>query len=123
MSTKRKIVLALATCALISIGLAMGATNLPDDRGRVVRIVAQRFTYTPSEIVLRTGEAVTLEFEALDFTHGFSVPDLGIRADLVEGQVTRVKLTPEKSGVYEFHCDNFCGADHEQMDGKIVVQD
>lgn len=123
MTATRKITLALASCALISIGLAIGATNSPEEPGRVIRIVAQRFAYTPSEIVLKKGEAVTLELEALDFAHGFSVPDLGIRADLVEGKVTLVRLTPEKSGVYEFHCDNFCGADHEQMDGKIIVQD
>ncbi len=123
MTARRRLALALASCALISIGLAIGATNSSDDQSRVIRIVAQRFSYTPSEIVLKKGEAVTLELEALDFAHGFNVPDLGIRADLVEGQVTRVQLTPEKSGVYEFHCDNFCGADHEQMDGKIIVQD
>lgn len=122
MATKPEIGLALGACALISIGLAIGATTSENADETVIRIVAQRFSYTPSEIKLKKGEAATLEFEALDFTHGFSVPDLGIRADLIEGQVTRVHFTPEKSGVYEFHCDNFCGADHEQMDGKIIVQ-
>ena len=77
----------------------------------------------PNEIVLRKGEPVVLEFQSLDFTHGFSIPDLKLRADLPPGQVTRVRLTPEKSGVYDFLCDNFCGAGHEQMNGRIVVRD
>jgi cytochrome c oxidase subunit 2 len=123
MATKREMGLVIGACALISIGIAIGATNPESGQGTVIRVVAQRFSYNPSEIVLKKGRAATLEFEALDFTHGFNVPDLGIRADLIEGQVTQVHLTPEKSGVYEFHCDNFCGADHEQMDGKIIVQD
>lgn len=123
MAKRREIGLALGACTVISIGLAIGATTPENGQGTVIRVVAQRFSYTPSEIVLKKGEVATLEFEALDFTHGFNVPDLGIRAGLIEGQVTHVHLTPEKSGVYEFHCDNFCGADHEQMDGKFIVRD
>jgi heme/copper-type cytochrome/quinol oxidase subunit 2 len=26
-------------------------------------------------------------------------------------------------GVYEFLCDNFCGSDHEEMSGRIVVRE
>jgi cytochrome c oxidase subunit 2 len=55
--------------------------------------------------------------------HGFKVPALNIRADLPPGTVTRVRLTPEKAGTYDFLCDNFCGAGHEQMEGRIVVKE
>jgi len=89
----------------------------------VIEIVAQRFRYTPNEIVLQKGKPARLEFGALDFTHGFTIPDLGIRADLPPGRVTIVRLTPDKAGVYDFLCDNFCGAGHEQMNGKIIVKE
>lgn len=112
--------------ATLAVGVAMAAS---DGRGQgagqetVVRIVAQRFVYTPNEIVLHKGQPAVLEFTALDFTHDFSVPDLGLRADLTPGKVTAVRLTPDKAGTYDFLCDNFCGAGHEQMSGRIVVSD
>ena len=88
----------------------------------VVKVIAQKFKYTPNEIILKKGQASVLEFTALDFVHGFHIPDLKIRSDLMPGRVTRVELKIEKEGIYEFLCDNFCGDGHEEMAGKIVVK-
>lgn len=112
----------LATIALVTIGVAHSAAP-KSGKERVIRIVAQRFSYTPSEIVLKAGEPVRLEFTSRDFVHGFKIPDLDIRADLPPGRVSIVRLTPQKAGVYDFLCDNFCGAGHEEMSGKIIVKD
>jgi len=119
------IVCAVLTFAGAVVGTAISAQEARQSHGQetVVKIVAQRFVYTPNEIVLQKGQPAILEFSSLDFMHGFSIPDLKIRADLPPGQVTRVALTPEKSGVYDFLCDNFCGAGHEQMNGRIIVKD
>jgi len=89
---------------------------------RVIKIQAKRFVYTPNEITIKKGEAVVLEFTSLDFVHGFNIPDLKIRADLPPGQITRVSIKPEKAGVYDFLCDNFCGSGHEEMSGRIIVK-
>lgn len=88
---------------------------------RIVKIVAQRFSFSPNEIKLRKGEDVILEFTSLDFVHGFSIPDLNLRADLPPGKVIQLHITPEKTGVYDFLCDNFCGSGHEEMHGRITV--
>lgn len=90
---------------------------------QVIKIVARRFAYTPNEIVVKKAQPVVLEFTSIDFVHGFKIPDLNIRADLPPGKVTRIRLTPENPGVYDFLCDNFCGAGHEQMSGRIFVKD
>ena len=117
----------IGAACLVFAAIAMSnnarSENPNPKKERVIKIVAKRFTYTPSEIVLKTGEPVRLEFTSLDFIHGFNVPDLNIRADLPPGQVTTVRLLPKKAGTYEFLCDNFCGAEHEDMHGKIVVKD
>jgi cytochrome c oxidase subunit 2 len=89
----------------------------------VIQVTAQRYSYSPSEIVLHKGQPAVLEITSRDFMHGFKVPALNIRADLPPGTVTRVRLTPEKAGTYDFLCDNFCGAGHEQMEGRIVVKE
>jgi cytochrome c oxidase subunit 2 len=117
----------IALGALGLIGTLMGAgvgaqvETRAAHKERVIKIVAQRYRYSPNEIVLKKGPPVVLEFTALDFVHGFKIPDLNIRADLPPGKVTHVRITPQKEGVYDFLCDNFCGSSHEEMNGRIVV--
>ena len=115
----------VAASLILSSGVALSAQSGPNGSAQetVIEIVAQRFRYTPNEIVLQKGKPARLEFRALDFTHGFTIPDLGIRADLPPGKVTQIRLTPDKAGVYDFLCDNFCGAGHEQMNGRIIVKE
>ena len=91
------------------------------DQERVIKVVAQRFVYSPNEIVIKKGEPVVVEFTAIDFRHGFKVPDLDLRADLPPERVTRIRIKPENVGAYDFLCDNFCGSGHEEMSGRIVV--
>jgi len=100
---------------------AGAATRPTGKKERVIKVQAKKFVYTPNRIVLKQGESVVLEFTALDFMHGFKIPDWNIRADLMPGQVTRVSLKPDNAGEFDFLCDNFCGTGHEEMSGKIIV--
>jgi cytochrome c oxidase subunit 2 len=88
---------------------------------RVIKIVAKKFDFTPSEIHLKKGEHVVLELTAADRKHGFKVPELGIRVDVQPGSTTRVDLTPQKVGKFAFACDIFCGDGHEDMTGTLFV--
>jgi cytochrome c oxidase subunit 2 len=65
---------------------------------------------------------VTLALKAIDFTHGFFIPDLNVRTDLIPGRAVTLKLKLDRPGRYAFLCDNFCGDGHEQMSGLLVVQ-
>ena len=126
MRNARVIGIALGVVGLIGtlMGTTLGAqleARAPN-KERVIKIVAQRFQYSPNEIVLKKGLPVVLELTALDFVHGFKIPDLNIRADLPPGKVTQVRITPQKEGVYDFLCDNFCGGSHEEMNGRIIVR-
>lgn len=89
----------------------------------VIKIVAKKFDYTPNVIKLKKGVPVVLEFTTLDVVMGFKVPDLGVRADIIPGKVSRVRLVPDKVGTFPFLCDIFCGSGHEDMTGTIVVTD
>jgi cytochrome c oxidase subunit II len=88
---------------------------------RIIKLTARRFTYEPAEIALKAGEPVLIAIRSLDFIHGMNLPDLGLRLDLVPGRVTSLPLHPQKPGVIEFVCDNFCGDGHEEMHGRFVV--
>lgn len=90
---------------------------------QVIKITAKRFEYTPNEIRLKKGVAAILELTSLDRLHGFNCPDLEVRADISPGKVSRLRIVPQKAGIYEFHCDIFCGDGHEGMSGKIIVEE
>ena len=104
-------------------GFLTAALGAQAAHGKVIRIVAQRFVFTPSEITLRKGETVTLEFVTRDILMGFNAPDFQARSDIVPGQTARVTLTPAKTGTFPFLCDVFCGSGHENMNGVIKVVD
>jgi cytochrome c oxidase subunit 2 len=107
-------------------GICLGAASgVGKDAGseQVIGVTAQRFTFTPNEIVVKKGRPVVLEFSSLDFVHGFNIPSLKLRADLPPGKITRVRFTPDRAGEHPFVCDNFCGEGHEDMHGRIVVKE
>ena len=108
--------LALLSCAMLGVVQARNAKE------RVIKIEARKFRFAPNLIELKQGEAVVLELTAVDFPHGFSVPELHVRADLVMGKTVKVKLKPEQAGQFGFLCDNFCGSGHEEMAGTIIVK-
>jgi cytochrome c oxidase subunit II len=99
--------------------LSLGAVQTAE---RTIKITAHKFEYEPNQIQLKLGEPVVLELTSKDVTHGFNISELGLRADLEPGETVSVRLVPEKTGTFEFHCDNFCGIDHESMSGTITVQ-
>jgi cytochrome c oxidase subunit II len=113
----------IAAWAYKNFGLAQAlAGSMGQAEEQVVQIQARKFAYIPNQLVLKKGRPALLEFSAVDFTHGFNLPDFKLRADLIQGQVTRVRLLPDRAGTFVFLCDNFCGAGHEEMNGKILVE-
>lgn len=92
------------------------------DKEQVVQMTARRFEFEPGTVVVKKGQPVMLEITSHDFVHGFNVPDLGLRADLPPGKVTKLRFVPDRVGTFPFVCDNFCGAGHEEMHGSIIVK-
>lgn len=88
---------------------------------QVIQLVAKKFVFTPEKIEVKAGQRLQLELSTLDFAHGFSLPDLKLRADLVPDQIVRLNLRFDKPGDYVFLCDNYCGDGHEDMFGRFLV--
>jgi cytochrome c oxidase subunit 2 len=115
---------ALAAAALAVAGCVAAAQVAPQAPSvQTVEILAQKFNFTPEEIKVKKGVPVDLELTTLDRLHGFDVPGLGLRAQIVPGETTHVKFTPDKAGRFLFHCDVFCGEGHEDMDAAIIVEE
>ena len=121
---KRRRVATLTATALAVVGCVAGAGLAPKSPPvQKVEILAQRFNFTPDEIKVKKGMPVDLELTTLDRLHGFDVPSLGLRAQIVPGETTHVTFTPDKAGRFPFHCDVFCGEGHEDMDAAIIVEE
>jgi len=88
---------------------------------QVIKVMVKRFEYSPHDMRLKRGLPVVLELTSLDVPHGFNLPDLHVRADVIPGQVTRLRLVPDRVGTFTFRCDVFCGTRHEELDGSLTV--
>ena len=124
----KRLITVTALVVLTTVGMTAGwrrfaTAAVPAGAEQVVHMTAKKFEYTPNQITLKKGVPVVLEITAIDRDHGFKVPELGVRADLKSGQVTRVRIVPDRTGTFEFRCDVFCGSGHEDMSGEIVVVD
>ena len=124
---KRKVGMG-AMVSAVSVVLLIGAASLvlaksKDQGERVVPIKVKRFEYMPKEVTLKKGVPVVLELKSLDVPHGFNLPDLAVRADVLPGQTARVRIVPKQTGRFVFHCDIFCGTGHEELEGAIVVKE
>ena len=100
---------------------SVAALALAKPRERIIKIVARKFVFVPSEIRMKQGETVVLQLTAPEVPMGLSLPDFGVRADIMPGKVTTLQLTPDKTGTFTFLCDVFCGTGHEDMNGTLIV--
>src|SRR3954465_14783 len=105
-STRSRVAVATVGAVLLGTGaIAVHVAAQPTEQ--VIKVAVKKFEYAPSEIRLKKGVPVVLEFTTADVVMGFNVPDLNARADVVPGKVTRVRIVPGKTGVFTFFCDIF----------------
>src|SRR5262245_20564830 len=106
----------LVALAIGAVGLGWAAQPLARSQAqpRVVRITAERFTFTPSEVTVAVGTEIEFQLSSEDTAHGFRI--LGESVDVAipkrgRGDTT-VRFTPAAEGRYTFECSRMCGAGH-----------
>jgi cytochrome c oxidase subunit 2 len=100
---------------------AAGLIAAEEGTPRRIAVSARKFEFSPNEIRLKKGERVVFELTALDFPHGFSVPDFGVRRDFLPGKLVEMEFSADRAGRFQFLCDNFCGEGHDGMSGILIV--
>lgn len=111
------------TLTCLAFALAV-ATPLESQTRRVIRITAERFAFTPSEVVLAPGEEVELRLKSDDTAHGFRIVGTGINVTIPKrgrGELS-VMFRQAEPGRYTFECSRMCGAGHNFMRGVLVVR-
>lgn len=112
----------VATPAADTAAIESPAAARPPDR--IIRLVAERFTFVPSRIKLKLGEVVELRIRSLDTDHGFRLQDTDVNVVIPKrgrGEV-RVLFRAQRKGVFHFFCSKACGAGHTIMRGRIIVK-
>ena len=104
---------------------ALGSAGFDAQERRVIRVTAERFSFTPSRIEIDAGEEVELRIKSDDTAHGFRIVGLDTNVAIPKrgkGELT-VTLKVDTPGRYEFHCNRMCGAGHNFMRGELVVRE
>ena len=102
--------------------IAFGQNERKPDR--VITIVAERFSYSPSKITVKQGELVEFVLSSDDTDHGFRIPEAQIDVAIPQNGKgeARVRVVLHKKGNYTFECSRPCGAGHNLMRGTILVK-
>lgn len=74
-----------------------------------------------TRLVLPVNQAIRFVMTTDDVLHSFWVPEFRIKQDLVPGQVTELRLTPDLEGTYVVRCAEICGLDHTNMLAEVEV--
>ncbi len=74
-----------------------------------------------NELHVPVGQKVKLIMASEDVIHDFFVPAFRVKNDVVPGKYTTLWFEATKPGTYHLFCAEYCGMNHSQMIGSIVV--
>ncbi|MDP9018379.1 MAG: cytochrome c oxidase subunit II [Candidatus Eremiobacteraeota bacterium] len=97
-----------------------GLRKLPDGKYEAYYI-AQVFLFQPQTLTIPVGSTVTFFVTSPDVVHGFYIAMTDINMMAVPGWVNTQTHTFNKKGNYLLLCHEYCGAGHQNMSAKIVV--
>ncbi|MEP6503936.1 MAG: cytochrome c oxidase subunit II [Betaproteobacteria bacterium] len=74
-----------------------------------------------NELHVPQGEPVVLTMTSEDVIHSFFIPAFRIKQDVLPGRYTRLWFTATQLGDFPLFCSEYCGSQHSQMTGRVVV--
>jgi len=97
----------------------------------VVDVTGQQWLWTfhyagtnvsTTQLVLPEGREVEFQITSKDVTHGFWIAQMAVQVDANDGVSTEIHTTPDKLGVFDIRCTQFCGLNHASMvtQGRVV---
>jgi cytochrome c oxidase subunit 2 len=90
--------------------------------GSDIYLVARMWNWSPV-LRLRRGAQYTLHLSSLDVNHGFSLFPLNVNIQVVPGYDYGLRVTPSEAGDFRVVCNEFCGINHHNMVGRVIVVD
>lgn len=120
------IVSVLLTVFLLVWGLgALAEDNTSNGKDPlVVDVMGQQWVWTFSypgtgvssnQLYLPLDREVEFRITSEDVTHGFWIANMGVQVDANPGTITELHTTPNKLGLFDIRCTQFCGLNHAFM--------
>lgn len=69
------------------------------------------------------GKTLKFNITSIDVIHSFYLPAFRIKEDAVPGRNGFIFITPNKTGVYDIACAEYCGVNHWDMYKKLIVME
>src|ERR1035437_2727164 len=66
-------------------------------------------------------KAIKLKLVSLDVIHGFYIPAFRIKEDIVPGREKMAWFIPQREGLFELFCSEYCGMSHSYMYTYVKV--
>jgi cytochrome c oxidase subunit 2 len=74
-----------------------------------------------NELHVPLGEPVVVTMTSQDVIHSFFIPAFRLKQDVLPGRYTRLWFTATQLGEFPLFCSEYCGSEHSQMTGRVVV--
>ena len=74
-----------------------------------------------NELHVPVDRTVALTLISQDVIHSFFVPAFRVKQDVLPGRYTSEWFKPTRTGEYHIFCSQYCGTQHAQMIGRVVV--
>lgn len=122
-------VLGSLTLALLVAAIVIGAPARRSSAAaaqdvQVIEIVAERFSFTPSQIRVKAGALLEIRLRSDDTVHGFHLAGTDIDIEVPgRGRGEATVMFQPQAGRYTFECSHVCGAGHAFMRGVIIATD
>ena len=91
---------------------------------KVIKVSAERFAFSPSEIVVEQGTVIEFHLTSEDTDHGFRIIDTDFDAAIPKRRrgETSSATSADKAGRFIIECSRPCGAGHTAMRATLVVK-
>jgi cytochrome c oxidase subunit II len=69
------------------------------------------------------GRPVKITLTSQDVIHSFFIPAFRLHRDAIPGRYTNAWFQATKTGRYRLYCSEYCGTNHSNMIGEVIVMD
>lgn len=85
-------------------------------------MVAQAWSWTPSEVTVPKGATVRVVATSRDVVHGMRITDTNVNVMMIPGQISEVEFEVKVSSEMHLICHEYCGIGHQGMFARILVE-
>lgn len=104
------------------VGTDQGIAIVEPPPGSDVYLLGRMWAWEPI-LRLRANTEYTLHLSSLDLNHGFALYPLNINFQVVPGYDYGLRILAKEAGEYRIICNEYCGAGHHLMLGRVIVVD